>query len=104
MFQEREFLKTTTNENEEVVQEERLRPRDFGEFVGQENIVRNVEIMIESSKVRGVAADHMLLSGPPGLGKTSLAHLIANEVGSNLSVVSGPALEKKVTLPRYLQT
>ncbi|MAW07910.1 MAG: Holliday junction branch migration DNA helicase RuvB [Halobacteriovoraceae bacterium] len=102
MFQEREFLKTTTNENEEVVQEERLRPRDFGEFVGQENIVRNVEIMIESSKVRGVAADHMLLSGPPGLGKTSLAHLIANEVGSNLSVVSGPALEKKGDLAAIL--
>ena len=58
--------------------------------------------MIESSKVRGVATDHMLLSGPPGLGKTSLAHLIANEVGSNLNVVSGPALEKKGDLAAIL--
>ena len=102
MFQEREILDPEKQEVESFNQEDTLRPKNFSEFVGQKNIVKNVEIMVESSKLRNVAADHMLLSGPPGLGKTSLAHLIAKEIGSNLHVISGPAIEKKGDLAAIL--
>tara|TARA_B100000925_G_scaffold225456_1_gene174021 strand:- start:3654 stop:4649 length:996 start_codon:yes stop_codon:yes gene_type:complete len=102
MFEEREILDPELKENEEYNHEDSLRPKSFSEFVGQKNIVKNVEIMVESSKLRNVAADHMLLSGPPGLGKTSLAHLIAKEIGSNLHVISGPAIEKKGDLAAIL--
>jgi holliday junction DNA helicase RuvB len=102
MFEERKILEPELIENEEYIHEDSLRPKNFGEFVGQKNIVKNVEIMVESSKLRNVAADHMLLSGPPGLGKTSLAHLIAKEIGSTLHVISGPAIEKKGDLAAIL--
>lgn len=76
-------------------QEARLRPQDFSEFIGQKKVVDNVEIMVKSALVRKAAMDHVLLSGPPGLGKTSLAMLIAKTVGSELHLVSGPSIEKK---------
>jgi Holliday junction DNA helicase RuvB len=71
-----------------------LRPPDFGEFVGQDKIKERLMLMVEAAGQRGDALDHVLLSGPPGLGKTTLAHIIANAVGSQLHTTSGPQIEK----------
>ncbi len=90
---------TSTHERE---QEAALRPRTFSEYVGQEKVVANIEVMVESARLRSAAMDHVLLSGPPGLGKTSLAMLIAKAVGSEMHLVSGPAIEKKGDLAAVL--
>lgn len=82
--------------------EERLRPSNFDEFIGQKRVIENIDVMVKSSNMREQAMDHVLLSGPPGLGKTSLAMLIANSLGSELHVVSGPAIEKKGDLAAVL--
>ncbi len=86
----------------EYEQEVRLRPRGFNEYIGQEKVVSNIEIMVKSAKKRKAAMDHVLLSGPPGLGKTSLAMIIAGELSSELHMVSGPAIEKKGDLAAVL--
>jgi holliday junction DNA helicase RuvB len=83
-------------------QEAALRPKSFAEFVGQEKVVANISVMVESAKIRQSAMDHVLLSGPPGLGKTSLAMLIADAIGSEMHVISGPAIEKKGDLAAVL--
>lgn len=86
----------------EFKQEERLRPTNFSEFIGQKKVIDNIDVMVKSSNMRDQSMDHVLLSGPPGLGKTSLAMLIANSLGSELHVVSGPAIEKKGDLAAVL--
>lgn len=83
-------------------QEAQLRPQNFSEFIGQNKVVDNIDLMVKSALVRKAAMDHVLLSGPPGLGKTSLAMLIAKALGSELHVVSGPAIEKKGDLAAVL--
>ena len=83
-------------------QEAQLRPQNFSEFIGQTKVVDNIDLMVKSALVRKAAMDHVLLSGPPGLGKTSLAMLIAKALGSELHVVSGPAIEKKGDLAAVL--
>lgn len=88
--------------NKDVSHESRLRPRDFSEYIGQKRIVENIDLMVQSANKRVAAMDHVLLSGPPGLGKTSLAMIIANALGSELHVVSGPAIEKKGDLAAVL--
>lgn len=71
-----------------------LRPRRFVDFIGQEGVVANVQIALAAARSRGEPLDHTLLYGPPGLGKTTLAHVIAAELGVNITVTSGPALER----------
>ncbi len=74
--------------------EKALRPHDFGGFFGQHKVVDNLKIFVEAAKQRDEALDHVLLHGPPGLGKTTLSYIIANELGVNIKVSSGPVLEK----------
>lgn len=88
--------------DEEQRAEESLRPSNFDQYIGQKKIVDNILVMVGSAKMRSQAMDHVLLSGPPGLGKTSLAMIIAKELGSNLHVISGPAIEKKGDLAAIL--
>ena len=80
--------------NDEDNYEQTLRPKGFSEFMGQKKITDNLEVFIGAAKKRGEGLDHVLLTGPPGLGKTTLAHIIANEMGVNLKLSSGPVLEK----------
>jgi Holliday junction DNA helicase RuvB len=82
--------------------EQSLRPASFDEYVGQEKIVDNVKVYARAARARGDALDHVLLSGPPGLGKTSMAHILARELGVTLHVTSGPALVKKGDLAGLL--
>ncbi|MCF8057981.1 MAG: Holliday junction branch migration DNA helicase RuvB [Bacteriovoracaceae bacterium] len=86
----------------EVQYESRLRPQGFSEYIGQKKVVDNILVMVESANIRKQAMDHCLLSGPPGLGKTSLAMLIAQSLGSELHLISGPAIEKKGDLAAIL--
>lgn len=81
-----------------------LRPRDFSEYVGQARLKENLHIFTQAAKARGEAVDHLLFSGPPGLGKTSLAHIVASEMGVKLHLTSGPAIEKKGDLAGVLTT
>lgn len=74
--------------------EKALRPKALGDFSGQPKIVENLQIFIQAAKLRGEALDHVLLHGPPGLGKTTLSHIVSNELGASLKMTSGPVLEK----------
>ena len=71
-----------------------LRPQAFEDFTGQENVMENLKIFVQAAKLRGEALDHVLLHGPPGLGKTTLSHIIANEMATGIKVTSGPVLDK----------
>jgi len=79
-----------------------LRPRNFTQYVGQSTVVEKLKVYVAAAKARGDALDHCLFSGPPGLGKTSLAHILAAELGVGLHVTSGPALERKGDLTGLL--
>ncbi|MBU8897575.1 Holliday junction branch migration DNA helicase RuvB [Corallococcus sp. M34] len=79
-----------------------LRPRTFDEYVGQDAVTEKLKVYVTAARARGEALDHCLFSGPPGLGKTSLAHIIANELGVGVHVTSGPALERKGDLAGLL--
>ena len=74
--------------------EKALRPRELNQFKGQKRVVDNLDVFIRAASLRGEALDHVLLNGPPGLGKTTLSYIIANELGANLKMTSGPVLEK----------
>ncbi|MDF1565557.1 MAG: Holliday junction branch migration DNA helicase RuvB [Deltaproteobacteria bacterium] len=91
-----------TAAEDEQAYERSLRPKSFAEFVGQRLVVDKLEVYVEAARRRSESLDHVLLSGPPGLGKTSLAHIIARELGVQLHVTSGPAIERKGDLAGIL--
>ena len=87
---------------DEVLFEQKLRPHNLEEFIGQASLKEKLSLFIEAAKARGEALDHCLFHGPPGLGKTSLANVIANELGTSIRITSGPAMEKAGDLAAIL--
>ncbi|MCL4825076.1 MAG: AAA family ATPase, partial [Anaerolineales bacterium] len=79
-----------------------LRPQKLADLIGQDQVKENLSILISAAKKRGEALDHVLFYGPPGLGKTTLAHVLANEMGVNVKVTAGPAIERAGDLAAIL--
>src|SRR5688572_17489357 len=98
-----DYLKGESGSNtEEKEIEKALRPLSFSDFTGQQKVVDNIKIFVQAAKQRQEPLDHVLLHGPPGLGKTTLSYIIANELGSSIKVSSGPVLDKPSDLAGLL--
>ncbi len=94
----------TNHELETDTFEKNIRPDSFDEYIGQTDVKENIKVFVKAAKIRNTNLDHVLLYGPPGLGKTTLAHIIANELGSNIKTASGPTIEKSGDLAAILST
>ena len=103
-MEENSLIKPELENRQEERLENSLRPQSLDEYIGQTKVKENMKIYIEAAKKRGDALDHCLFYGPPGLGKTTIANIIANEMESNLKVTSGPAIEKPGDLAAILTT
>ena len=95
-------MKPEIEDEEEELQETSLRPQTLSEYIGQTKVKENLKVYIEAAKKRGDSLDHCLFYGPPGLGKTTLSNIIANEMGTNIRITSGPAIEKAGDLAAIL--
>ncbi|OQY04183.1 MAG: Holliday junction branch migration DNA helicase RuvB [Bacteroidetes bacterium 4572_117] len=93
-MEETDFIREQNINPSEKDFEQKLRPLQFNDFKGQPKVIENLEIFVQAAKMRDEALDHVLLHGPPGLGKTTLSNIVANELGVNLKVTSGPVLDK----------
>ena len=107
MFDEQEFdfenrIVSTDYSPEDSDIDSSLRPKALGDYIGQDKAKENLKVYIEAAKMRGESLDHVLLYGPPGLGKTTLSNIIANELGVNIRITSGPAIEKQGDLAALL--
>ena len=102
MFENEERLVVSTSNQCDAEVENVLRPKTLDNYIGQEKIKENLKVFISSAKMRSDSLDHVLLYGPAGLGKTTLAHIIANELGSQIKVTSGPAIERSGDLAAIL--
>ena len=101
-FQDSARLMSADAMSEDEENEVSLRPKTLDDYIGQDKLKDNLRVYIQAAKMRGEPIDHLLFYGPPGLGKTTLAGVIANEMGVNIRVTSGPAIEKHGDLAALL--
>ena len=99
-----ESVVTNYHLDDDQLMDNTIRPESIDEYIGQEDVKENIRIFVEAAKMRNEPLDHVLLYGPPGLGKTTLAFIIAHELGTNIKTASGPSIEKSGDLAAILSS